>query len=116
MTGETDATKTPYVAVRLHHPQTGRDGRLWFALFTRDGRAVAPPTGSVWDEIRARCTARLQDFCCPSTADDRAALTFQAQVFTEGFTPSSAAADADGLQLFSDFTRRIAARWSTTPP
>jgi len=89
-----------FVVMSMNHRPTGRHGRVWFALFDKEGRYVTPmPTDRI-EQWQARFVSRLSDFSFWGSKDDPDRATFQTQVFVEAYAPLSTTAEEEGQALF----------------
>lgn len=107
---EATAGETPTVAVALRHAASGRYGRLYFGLMTRDGRPYAARRLGEVDEWLDRAAGRLRELAggdSGTAAPEPDRVTYQAQFFVESYTPITSPVEKESYRLFQNFTSRL---------
>lgn len=105
--------RAAWVEVALRHDQSGRYGRLYFSLATRDGAPFPVRTRGEIDEWLDRSAERLRNLLSFRPATDPAGderLTYQMQLFLESFTPPDDKLVQSARRAFDDFRRRVQTR------
>jgi hypothetical protein len=98
-----------WVEVALRHEQSGRHGRLYFALATRDGLPFPVRTRGEVDEWLDRAAARRRNLLSFRLASDPPGderLTYQFQLFLESFSPFDEKLVHAARQTFAELRRK----------
>jgi len=115
--GSSEGESQPLVEAQFRNDQTGRSGRLYFSLATRDGRPFPIRTRGELDEWLDRAAARMRELTSFSTLsktmtlDDRA--TYQIQFFVESYEPLDEPTAAAARKAFVGFRRQAVERLAT---
>jgi len=97
---EATADQPPYVELTLSNPATGRYGKVWFALFAREGRFLSPTSTDPLEDLQTRFATQLRGLSLWGGGEERDLPSYQTQLFLETYGPPSANAVTAGRTLF----------------